>query len=259
MFKVWNLEYSKNTVLSIALAILVFLPFYFLFGNTLNIWFALTVVGMPHFIIGALGYLASDTRKVIGPFVGAALLGVLISIIFYRFLPTNLFYLAFLVYFVWHLLTDEQMFEATIVKGGYKIWQNSWPVVLSWGSIALVILALTISAFYHLNVSNPKIITTLWVIFVVLLGTLVYSFLKERQKGKNIPYGYLFFFTCLLVPGALIFGVFWQGNLYTPPIFIALYHFIAWYVFYTKRLAKFPKNDASLGIEGVIFGWRKNN
>lgn len=249
-------EYSLNTFISVLIAIIVFLPFYLAFGNTWAIWSAILVVGMPHFILGALGYLAGNTKKVMGQFLAAAFLGILLAIVYYR-LPAQIAPAFFLGYFLWHLLINEQMFENTI-KAGYAKWQNAWPVIISWGSIVFVLIALAIAAFYHLGVEASGVLLGLWVMLFLFLAALIYGLLKERRNGNNSPLGFLVIFGVILVPAILTFGRFAKVEAFAPTILLALYHFMAWYVFYTKRLAKFPKSFQEVGIRKILFGWRKN-
>ena len=251
-------EYSKNTIISLTLALLVFVPFYLFFGNTIYIWSAIAVVGIPHFVIGALGYLARDTKNSIKPFLGAVFLGLIFSAIYYRFLPLPLQLFVFLAYFVWHMLSDEQMFEATIKKGVYKIWTNDWPIAISWGSIALVLCSLGIATVYHLP-SLAHFAPLLWMGFLISAAVLILGVLKNLDKQNSVPWSYLIFFVGLFVPLNLFIGRYWQGFLYTPPVLLAFYHFMVWYVFYTRRLSKYPKDIDEGAVKNVFFGWRKNN
>lgn len=248
-------EYSKNVLLSFALAILVFVPFYLFFGNTIFIWSAIAVLGIPHFIIGALGYLARDTENSIKPFLVAVFLGLVFAAVYYKFLPLPLQLFTFLAYFVWHMLSDEQMFEATIRKGKYKIWQNNWPAAISWGSIALVLLSLGLATVYHIP-QLAHYLPLLWMGFLISAAVMTFGVLTNMDR---VPWGYLGFFVCLFVPGALLIGRFWQGFLYTPPVILAFYHFMVWYLFYTKRLSKYPKDADEGAVRNIFFGWRKNN
>lgn len=251
-------DYLKNTVLSFTLALLVFVPFYLFFGNTIYIWSAIAVVGVPHFIIGALGYLARDTKNSIKPFLGAVFFGLIFSAIYYKFFPLSLQFFVFLAYFVWHMLLDEQMFEATIKKGAYKIWTNDWPIAISWGSVALVLLSLAIATVYHISLLVAYV-PLLWMGFLISAAVLIYGVLTNLDKKESVPWGYLGFFVGIFVPGILIIGRFWQGFLYTPPVVLALYHFMVWYLFYTKRLNKYPKDIVEEPVKNFFFGWRKNN
>ena len=258
MIKNLTLEYGLNTILAIALALVALLPFYFIFGNTLALWSAIGVFGMPHIIIATLGLFAAGSRKAVLPFGGAFLLGLLLTVVFYKILPLEFAYFVFFAYFVWHMLANEQMFEATIVKGGYKIWQNSWPIAISWGSIVLILVSFSISAAYLLKVTSISLIIALWVIFGLSIAVLVYGFFKEKKNKGNIPYGFLSLFVLIFIPAVLLFGFLAKTGAYIPTVFIALFHFASWYVFYTKRLLKYPKDEQEIGIGKLFFGWRRN-
>lgn len=258
MLKNPTIEYAQNTIFALILTIGALLPFYFIFGNTLALWSAIGVFGMPHIIIATLGLFAGTGRKMVLPFSGAFLLGLLLTAVFYKVLPLEFAYFAFFAYFVWHMLANEQMFEATIVKGGYKIWQNSWPAIISWSSIALILVSLGISAAYLLKVSLISLIIALWVIFGLFLAVLGYGFFKEKKNKGNIPYGFLSLFVLIFIPAVLLFGFLAKTDAFAPTVVVALFHFASWYVFYSKRLLKYPRDEQEVGIGKLFFGWRRN-
>lgn len=256
MIKNSTIKYAQNTSLALILAIVALVPFYLIFGNTLLLWSAIGVFGMPHIIIATLG-LFSGGRKAVLPFSGAILLGLLLTFVFYKILPMELAYFAFFAYFVWHLLTNEQMLEATITKGGYKVWQNNWPIAISWGSILLVLTSFAIAAVYLSEIESVFTKSLLWLIFAISSFFVLFGYLKER-KSDNIPWGFLIFFVLLLVPSVLLYGFFTKTAAYAPTVYIALLHFASWYVFYSKRLLKYPKDEQEVGIGKLFFGWRRN-
>ena len=92
----------------------------------------------------------------------------------------------------------------------------------------------------------------------MVLGAIIFKVLKERGESANIHYGFLFFTIILLVPAILLFGRFWKGEAFSLGVILGLFHFMSWYVFYTKRLKKFPKNGYRGGILRVPFYWRGN-
>src|SRR3989344_3317429 len=73
-----------------------------------------------------------------------------------------------------------------------------------------------------------------------------------------LPYGYLLFFVGILIPVVLIAFLFWNGEPFAPTVFLGIWHFMSWYVFYTKRLVKYPRNINEQGIRKLFFGWRGN-
>ena len=253
-----NFEYVINTTFAFLISLLIWLPFLLLFGNSLLLWSVFMLVGGPHFVLGILGYLATDTRKLIGPFLTAAVFGGFLALIFYRVLPDYLAYFLFLAYFMIHLLSNEQMFESSIVKSDYRSWQNSWPRVFSWGSIALILIALTISALRLFGGSSSLILGSLWMLLLILGGALIYKYFEQTGNGQKIPHGFMVIFVLLLVPVILFFGYFWNGLVFAPTVLLAIFHIVSWYVFYTRRLAKFPKNDEQVGLAKFIFYWRGN-
>lgn len=249
-------EYSRNTIISIVLALAVFLPFYLLFGNTMNIWIAVAVVGIPHFIIGSLGYLSPSPKKLAGNFIAGVILALFISWIYYFFFPLQFQITFFLLYFVWHMLTDEQLFEGTI-RTGYERWQNSWPVAVSWGSILLVLTSLVIATLYFIKFNSPVVLTLFWVLFLIAFAAILLGVFRAKEN-HNVPYGYLFFFVAVFIPLAFIAGIFWKGEFWVLPVLLGIYHFVSWYVFYTRRLLLKARNPQN-GVRGnLIFSWKNS-
>jgi len=81
---------------------------------------------------------------------------------------------------------------------------------------------------------------------------------EEKKNKGNIPYGFLSLFVLIFIPAVLLFGFLAKTGAYIPTVFIALFHFASWYVFYTKRLLKYPKDEQEIGIGKLFFGWRRN-
>lgn len=256
MFNKGSLDYFSNTIIALLAAVLLLVPFYLILGNTSLLWSAVLVIGMPHFIFGSLGYLAANPKKLIGPFIIAAVFGLIISMFHLR-LPSEFASLFFLIYFVIHLLSDEQMFEATIVKGKYKIWQNSWSTSISWGSIGLVIIGLAIAAFWQLS-TGILIMGFLWLLLAGVILFLLKNIYTLFRKQEHMPWGFLTFMTLVLLPGILVFSFLAKGS-FVLPVLLGLFHFASWYVFYSKRLLKYPKEGESGSfLPEALFGWRKN-
>ena len=249
-------EYSSNVLVSALIAFLLFGLFYLFFGNTIAIWSAIAVIGMPHFIFATVGYLASNPKKFLLQFELAFFFGLFLAFIYYTKIPNALAPFIFLAYFMWHLLINEQMFESTIATG-YEKWQNKWPIVISWGSIALVIASLGIAAYYQIGINNLYLLYGLWTLIFVLFFSIALSILRSQNQNK-VPWGFLFIFIVLLVPAILLFIRVWQGVAYAPPVFLALFHFVSWYVFYTKRLRKYPRTIQEFGFKKLIYSWKNS-
>lgn len=139
-------------------------------------------------------------------------------------------------------------------KSGYRLMTATLPNLTQLGLLLIPLLAFILLGFNYQ--SGPVINMPAYFALALLLPIPLLIF----QKSSTKPLGFGLFFICLL---SLFF--FWLGRQSFETgvharAFLALYHFAAWYVFYTKRLAQKPKIDQRLkfNFSNILFSFNKS-
>lgn len=246
-------RYSINVLTSIFLAASALLFFYYVLNLKSSIYLSIAFFGAPHFLFASLAAFSYQPKKAVVPYIIATALSVVFAL-FLRSLPgLYLAQIIFFTYFLIHLLKDEFMLEES-AKTGYKIMISSLPNLTQ-----LSLLIIPVSAFvlfgFNLGTSPPVNLHSYFALLFILPIPFIWA--KYAKKTEN-PAGFLIFFICL---SSLLF--FWLGKQsfetgITLRAFLGLYHFAAWYVFYTKKLIAKSRVQSPQTKTNIIFAFKNS-
>lgn len=248
-----NREYSLNVIVSVLIALIVWILFAYPleFGN--QIYLVIGLFGLPHFLLAALGYFSKEPNKTVVPFSIATLLALTFGFFLKNLDSFYLVQLIFFGYFLIHLLKDEFMLEES-AKSNYRLMAATIPNLTQLGLLLIPLFGFIFLGFNYQT--GPIIKLPAYFALAFLVPTPFLLFGKSPQK----PLGFTLFFISLL---SLFF--FWLGNQsfetgVNARAFLGLYHFATWYVFYTKRLARKPKIDQRLkfNFPNILFSYNKS-
>lgn len=246
-------KYATNVITSIIIAFCALIFFEYVLNLKSQVVLAIAFFGVPHFLFATLANFSFQPKKAILPYAVATAIAITFAL-FLKSLPgIFIAQIIFFTYFLTHLLKDEFMLEES-AKNGYKTMVSSLPNLTQ---LSLLLIPVLVFIVFGFNTGLSPLLNFpayFGLIFLIPVPFLYIMFIKSPK----IPSGFIIFFICLT---SLFF--FWMGKQsfqlgVEARAFIGIYHFAAWYVFYTKKLSAKTKALAEKPRTNIIFAFKNS-